>query len=109
MSTDPRPTAPEDLPELPEDRYSDREMSWLAFNNRVLDLAKDQLRIPLLERAAQGAPAESDINEHLGDAYWKANRRLDARYAWRAALVAADDDEKARIKAKIDNGLTAKP
>lgn len=65
--------------------------------------------IPLLERAAQGAPAESDINEHLGDAYWKADRKLDARYAWRAALVAANDDEKARIKAKIDNGLTAKP
>ena len=63
----------------------------------------------MLERAAQGAPAESDINEHLGDAYWEADRRLDARYAWRAALVAADDDEKARIKAKIDNGLTAKP
>ncbi len=65
--------------------------------------------IPLLERAAQGAPAESDINEHLGDAYWKADRKLDARYAWRAALVVADDDQKARIQAKIDNGLTAKP
>ena len=39
------------LPELPADRFSDRELSWLAFNNRVLDLAKDVKRVPLLERA----------------------------------------------------------
>jgi len=65
--------------------------------------------VPLLERAAQGAPAESDINEHLGDAYWKAQRRLDARYSWRAALVVADGTQAARLKAKIDNGPTATP
>ncbi|MBA2936353.1 hypothetical protein HZF05_19910 [Sphingomonas sp. CGMCC 1.13654] len=79
-------------------------LGWSWYLRGNIDRA-----IPLLERAAQGAPAETDINEHLGDAYWKANRKLDARYAWRAALVAADDDEKARIKAKIDNGLIAKP
>ena len=33
---------------LPADRYSDREMQWLEFNNRVLDLAKDDRRIPLI-------------------------------------------------------------
>ena len=65
--------------------------------------------IPLLERAAKAAPAESDINEHLGDAYWKAQRRLDARYAWRAALVVADGAQAVRIKAKIDNGPSATP
>jgi Flp pilus assembly protein TadD len=79
-------------------------LGWSWYLRGRLDRA-----IPLLERAAQGAPAESDINEHLGDAYWKAARKLDARYAWRAALVAADDDQQARIKAKIDNGLTARP
>ncbi|HEY5483123.1 MAG TPA: hypothetical protein VIK31_04845, partial [Propionibacteriaceae bacterium] len=36
---------------LPDGRYSDRELSWLAFNKRVLELAMDEARVPLLERA----------------------------------------------------------
>ncbi|MCX0278075.1 RNA degradosome polyphosphate kinase, partial [Nocardia zapadnayensis] len=34
----------------PPDRFLDRELSWLAFNERVLELAADT-SIPLLERA----------------------------------------------------------
>ncbi|MFO7691311.1 MAG: RNA degradosome polyphosphate kinase [Cryobacterium sp.] len=37
-------------PALPEDRYLDRELSWLAFNQRVLELAEDPT-LPVLERA----------------------------------------------------------
>ena len=37
-----------DLPAAP-DRFLDRELSWLAFNERVLDMAADQ-SLPLLER-----------------------------------------------------------
>ena len=33
----------------PEERYLDREESWLRFNERVLELAEDE-SIPLLER-----------------------------------------------------------
>ena len=51
------------LPELPADRFSDRELSWLAFNNRVLDLAKDRVRVPLLERAKFLAIFSSNLDE----------------------------------------------
>ncbi|MEN0072079.1 MAG: RNA degradosome polyphosphate kinase, partial [Propionicimonas sp.] len=51
------------LPDLPADRFSDRELSWLAFNNRVLDLAKDSRRVPLLERAKFLAIFSSNLDE----------------------------------------------
>jgi polyphosphate kinase len=49
--------------DLPSDRFSDRELSWLAFNNRVLDLAKDKSRVPLLERAKFLAIFASNLDE----------------------------------------------
>ena len=52
-----------DLPILPIDRFADRELSWLAFNNRVLDLAKDTRRVPLLERAKFLAIFGSNLDE----------------------------------------------
>lgn len=53
----------EDLSDLPPDRYNDRELSWLAFNERVLDLARDRKRVPLLERARFLAIFCSNLDE----------------------------------------------
>lgn len=64
--------------------------------------------IELLEKAAAGEPADPAINEHLGDAYYSAGRRFEARYAWRAALLHAEEADASRIRAKIDAGLTPK-
>ncbi|GAB3608959.1 RNA degradosome polyphosphate kinase [Humibacter ginsengiterrae] len=44
-----QPWNPDLDPSLPPDRYLDREVSWLAFNQRVLELAEDPL-VPVLER-----------------------------------------------------------
>ncbi|SDZ02921.1 polyphosphate kinase [Tessaracoccus flavus] len=48
---------------LPADRYLDREISWLLFNNRVLDLARDKRRVPLIERAKFLAIFSSNLDE----------------------------------------------
>lgn len=65
--------------------------------------------IGLLERAVAKEPREAVIGEHLGDAYWASGRRVDARYAWGAALTQAEPSDAARIESKIANGLKLTP
>lgn len=77
-------------------------LGWALFRRgRVAEA------IPVLERAARGEPADPEINEHLGDAYYSAGRRIEARFAWHAALVYAEADVAARLRGKIDRGLPA--
>jgi polyphosphate kinase len=57
---------PADVAPLPgaddADRYLDRELSWLRFNQRVLELAEDHA-LPLLERARFLAIFASNLDE----------------------------------------------
>lgn len=62
--------------------------------------------IVTLQRAADADPAQPEIHEHLGDALYTVGRRIEARFAWRAALVTAEDKAKKRLQAKLDTGLT---
>lgn len=48
--------------ELPDDRFLDRELSWTAFNARVLQLAQDENQ-PLLERVRFMAIFASNLDE----------------------------------------------
>lgn len=50
------------LPELTPENYTNRELSWIEFNNRVLKHAQDE-RVPLLERIKFLAIVSGNLDE----------------------------------------------
>ena len=84
----------------PDDAAITDSLGWAHYLQGDLAAA-----IPKLEAAAEGEPGGSEINEHLGDAYWQAGRRIEARYAWAAAKVTADKGAAQRLTGKIADGL----
>lgn len=69
---------------LPDDRFSDRDLSWLAFNERVLELAQDRSQ-PLLERAKFLAIFASNLDEFFMVRVAGLKRRMATGIAVRAA------------------------
>lgn len=86
----------------PENASIIDSLGWAQFKRGKLADA-----IATLQKAAQKDPAQAEIHEHLGDALYTSGRRFEARYAWQAALVTAEEDIAARVKAKLASGLTS--
>jgi tetratricopeptide (TPR) repeat protein len=85
----------------PDEASITDSLGWALYKRGRLPEA-----IETLQRAAAKDPQQYEIHEHLGDALYASGRRYEARFAWQAALLSAEEDVAARIRAKIDTGLT---
>ncbi len=85
----------------PDDASIIDSLGWALYKRGRLDEAID-----VLQKAAKADPSQPEIHEHLGDALYQAGRKFEARFAWEAAVVTAEDDVAGRLRAKIESGLT---
>ncbi|KQQ94137.1 polyphosphate kinase [Leifsonia sp. Leaf325] len=84
---------------LPGERYLDRELSWLAFNQRVLELAEDPTT-PVLERANFLAIFASNLDEFFMVRVAGLKRRILTGLAIPTNVGRAPQDVLADISAK---------
>jgi len=79
-------------------------LGWAYFR-----LGQYSAAVEHLERASQLEPSDAEINTHLGDAYWKAGRRIEAQFQWRKVLATMkpDAEMKAGLESRLQDGLDA--
>jgi len=76
-------------------------LAWAHFR-----LGEYPKAVELLENAVTLTPADPDVNDHLGDAYWMVGRRDEAGFQWRRVLSLNPSAElKARVEKKLKEGL----
>jgi polyphosphate kinase len=90
---------PESQPDLPADRFLDRELSWLDFNRRVLELAEDE-SVPLLERVNFLSIFASNLDEFFMVRVASLKRRIATGIAVNSASGLDPRDVLSQISAK---------
>ena len=91
---------------FPQERFLERDLSWLSFNERVLDLAQD-VNLPILERARFLAIFASNLDEFFKVRIAGSKRRIEAGIAVRSVsgmlpreLLSAVLSESLRLQEK---------
>jgi Flp pilus assembly protein TadD len=83
-------------------------LGWAYFR-----LGNFPAAVEKLESAIVLEPDDPDVNNHLGDAYWRVGRRTEADFQWRRVLTLEPTPKlKAEVEAKLVSGLgpeTTKP
>ena len=76
-------------------------LGWAYF--RLGDFKK---AVETLENAIELEAGDPDINNHLGDAYWRVGRKDEAIFQWRRVLTLDPDPKmKAEVDQKLAKGL----
>lgn len=89
---------PDSQPDLPSDRFLDRELSWLDFNRRVLEMAEDS-SIPLLERVHYLAIFASNLDEFFMVRVASLKRRIATGIAVQSASGLSPQDVLKQVSA----------
>src|SRR5829696_4368923 len=85
-----------DAPEL----YINRELSWLEFNDRVLQLAEDPSQ-PLLERTRFAAIWESNLDEFFMVRVADLHDQIEAGFAARGADQMATMEQLLAVRERV--------
>ena len=86
---------------LPDDGNIQDSLGWAQYRQGQYETAVDTL-----EQAVAKQPANAEINDHLGDAYWQVGRRREAGFQWNRVLTLDPDAERrAEVERKLTEGL----
>lgn len=85
----------------PENGNIQDSLGWAQFRQGQYDTA-----VATLEGAVDKLPANAEINDHLGDAYWQVGRRREAQWQWNRVLTLEPDAERrTEVERKLADGL----
>ena len=93
---------PDSQPDLPVDRFLDRELSWLDFNQRVLELAEDS-SVPLLERVNFLSIFASNLDEFFMVRVASLKRRIATGIATQSASGLSPQEVLGQISERTRN------
>jgi tetratricopeptide (TPR) repeat protein len=89
------------LMQRPNDPQILDSQGWVLFL-----LGQHEKALPYLEKAVALLPADATVNDHLGDVYWRLERKTEARFQWdRARGYTVDPKQVEAIQAKLKSGL----
>lgn len=89
----------------PKDGNIQDSLGWAQFRQGQYEAA-----VVNLEGAVDKEPANPEINDHLGDAYWAVGRQREAGFQWNRVLtLEVDDKRRAEVEGKLRDRLGQDP
>ncbi len=89
----------------PKDGNIQDSLGWAQYRQGLYEAA-----VVNLEGAVDKEPANAEINDHLGDAYWAVGRQREAGFQWNRVLtLEVDDKRRGEVEAKLRDRLGQDP